>query len=110
VSVWPVQWPRETDLVLNADQKAKRLTHQNVLVRSVITESFHILLGDLLFENAYPDALEVIGFVQNALFTAAERIPAAKEVHRRLVLDLEYLSKVIPLVRHHFIFCDWSLT
>ncbi|KAH9952290.1 hypothetical protein BGW80DRAFT_1260950 [Lactifluus volemus] len=99
VSVWPVQWPKETDLVLNADQKAKRLTHQNVLVRSVITESFHILLGDLLFVNAYPDALEVIGFIQNALFTAAERIPAAKEVHRRLVLDLVYLSKITPLPR-----------
>jgi hypothetical protein len=110
VSVWPVQWPKETDLVLNADQKAKRLTHQNVLIRSVITESFHILLGDLLFVNAYPDALEVIGFIQNALFTAAERIPAVKEVHRRLVLDLVYLSKITPLVRRCYIFCKWSLT
>jgi hypothetical protein len=100
----------ETNLVLTVDQKAKRLTHQTVLVHSVITESFNILLGDLLFVDAYPDALEVLAFIQNALLTAAGNIPAAKEVHRRLLFDIAYLSKMAPLVCHPSIFRKWSLT
>jgi hypothetical protein len=52
----------------------------------------------MLFENAYPNAFETLDFIQEALFTAAEGIPAAKDVHNRLVLDTEYLAKVLPLV------------
>jgi hypothetical protein len=95
-------WPKDTDLVLNAAHKLM-LTNQNVVVRSVITESFNILLGDLLFKNAYLNANETFDFVQNAVLVAASRISAAKDVHCRLSQDNDYLLIIIPLV-HRILF------
>ena len=77
-----------------------KLTQQSVAVRSVISDSFRFLLGEMLFTNAYPNTFETIDFVENAVFTAAQGIPAAKEVYRRLLLDTGYLAKIVPLVRH----------
>jgi hypothetical protein len=91
-------WPKDTDLVLNAVHKLM-LTNQNVVVHSVIMESFNILLGDLLFKNAYPNANKTFDFVQNAVLVAASRILAAKDVHRQLSQDNDYLLIIIPLVR-----------
>jgi hypothetical protein len=95
----PLQWSRDSDLILTTAGKVK-LTHQTVIVRSVISDSFRVLLGDMLFNNAYPDAFETLDLLQNAVLTAARGIPAAKEVHARLLLDPGYLAKIVPLVRH----------
>ncbi|KAH9961188.1 hypothetical protein BGW80DRAFT_1547945 [Lactifluus volemus] len=59
--------------------------------------SFCVLLGDMLFNNAYPDAFETLALVQNAVLTTVQGIPAAKEVHAQLLLDPGYLAKIVPL-------------
>jgi hypothetical protein len=92
------QWSNETNLVLE-DGKVK-LTQQTVVVRSVITESFNILLGDLLFKNAYPDATETYDFISNAILIAASGIKPASEVYCRLLQDQEYFTKVLRQVCH----------
>jgi hypothetical protein len=95
----PLQWSKNSDLVLTIAGKVK-LTHQTVIIRSVISDSFRVLLGNMLFDNAYPNAFETIDFVQDAVLTAARGIPTAKEVHTRLLLDPEYMTKILPLVCH----------
>ena len=100
------QWSKETNLVLDENNKVK-LTQQGSVVQSVITKSFNILLGDLLFRNAYPDAPEMFDFILNAMLRVASGIKPVQEVHQRLLHDHDYFTKILSQV-HHILECPGS--
>ncbi len=53
----------------------------------------------MLFKDAFPDFTRVFTFIRDALITAAyAHCPAASNLHKRLVQDEEYVTKIVPLV------------
>ena len=92
-------WSAETDLRMSSKGGIK-LTEQNTFVRKAISDAFTILHTSIIFHNAFPDAVLSPTFVRQALLTATSRMPhcSGEEIRKRILIDLEYYSKISILV------------
>ncbi|KAF8265157.1 hypothetical protein EI94DRAFT_1804796 [Lactarius quietus] len=85
----PPTWPPCTDLTLIKTAK---------VIRKVITNSFEGLQASLLFENAFLDPVLSVSFIREALITSASvHGPSAADMQLQLVIDIEYLNKIVPV-------------
>lgn len=99
-------WPIETDLVFVAGTTKVKLSIQHRLIQNVFRDTFENVRCALLFEHAFPDALAIPSVIRKAVLAAAEALKfvngrhneSASCVHQRLLLDDDYLSKMIRLV------------
>ena len=89
----------EMDLVFPTGMTKLMLTRQQPLVWVVIQDSFKILHSSLLFTNTFPDGVLTIELIKDALVCSAQNhSPGALTIYRRLLYDLEYFRKIMPLV------------
>jgi len=95
----PSTWPADTDLKLIKGSTRLMLTTQTPLVQAVIKKSLLYIRTSLLFENAFPDAVLALTFVRDAVISAAANHGPATTMHTRLVLEEDYISKIVPLPR-----------
>jgi len=87
------------DLVFPTGTTKLMLTRQQLLVQVVIQDSFEILHSSLLFTNAFPDGVLTIELIKDALVRSAQNhSPGALTIYQRLLYDLEYFRKIMPLV------------
>jgi hypothetical protein len=93
-------WPVHTELVLSSGSDRLKLTNQRPMVRSVLQKSIEHLRASMLFTNAFPDVCVALGLIKDCLLTAANELqPGGADILERLTNDLDYLSKITPLVR-----------
>lgn len=102
---WPTEsplpaWPADTDLCFAPGGTRVMLTLQRPLIRTVIQDAIEDLRASLTFNNAFPDSIVAISFIQHSLNSAAEKhCPAASSILRRLSHDERYVSKITPVLR-----------
>ena len=89
----------EADLVFGQGKNKVMLTLQHELVQSVIHDFFEIVHSSLLFTDAFPDSVLTLKIVKGALIRSTiKHEPGAASIHRRLLFDKEYLTKIMALV------------
>jgi len=89
----------KADLVFAMGSLKIKLMLQRPLVWVVIQDSFDILYSLLQSTNAFPNGAVTIQLVRNALLRSALRhTPGALTIHQRLLYNLEYFHKILPLV------------
>ena len=98
VSMTPLSWPAETDLVLTPGSNKIMLTKQQDLVHAIIQDLFENLRAALLLENAFPNPGLQASFVRDSLFASAKAMPGAASVLMRLQKDMTYLRRLLPVV------------
>jgi hypothetical protein len=92
-------WPVDTDLIYIPGSKKIMLTIQKPLIRMVIQDAFENLRASLLFEHAFPDPHLTVLFVRKNLIGAARsHLPRTVDVHKRLLIDDDYLGSLLRLV------------
>jgi len=82
------------------------MTLQSGLLQSIFHGAFELVRVYLVFKHAFPNAMVIPGMVKKCLTTVAEarmtyngrHNTLAGSVHQRLLVDDEYLVKMIQLV------------
>jgi hypothetical protein len=98
-------WHPITQVVYSKDSKRATVVNlltQNAELREVIRGSIHVVMKDMVFEDAYPVMQSHTGFARNALLVAAcARGASAAEIKRRLkvVDDRGFAEDLASLVR-----------
>ena len=96
---WGPSWSADTHLVFTPGSNKVLLTIQPLLIRMTIQDAFDTLRATLVFENAFPDPNLTVLFIRKSLVGAARsRLPNTVNVYNRLLLDDEYMDKLIVLV------------
>ena len=96
----PTVWPVDTNLVYTDGSNKLKLTSQLPLVRDIIHDAIENIQALILFTDAFPDAALSIVFVKDALISAAKsHFPGGRDIHTRLMHDVDYITKLFPLVR-----------
>ena len=99
-------WPVETDLVYAAGTNRVKLSIQRPLLQAIFHDTFENVRCALLFDHAFPDAVNIPRMIRGAIVAAAEahkfvdghHNTTASCIHQRLLSDDEYLTKMIRLV------------
>ena len=95
-----IVWPEDTDPVFTADSKLL-LNKQPPVLRLVIQGAIENLRAAILFHSSFPDVYAAHTLVKDSLLTAANHLkPGAADIYERLRRDPEYMSAILPLVRH----------
>ena len=90
-----VKWPAEMDVVFKSGTNKIVLGNQSDLLRLVIQEAFELVWSVLCCVNAFPNAMEMPSMIRDSLIAAAESLPAASDVHQRLLSDEGYVDRMI---------------
>jgi hypothetical protein len=100
-------WPAYTDIVFPPGINEAMLNLQRPLIRIIIKDAFENVQANLLSVDAFPEPALSQLFIRDALLAAAEsRRPVATVIYRRLLRDMDYLTKIAPLVCFFFFFED----
>jgi hypothetical protein len=97
-------WPRDTHLFCVVG-KTIPLKQQDPRIQSVVRIAITRLLGDLLFEDSFPDHEERIHLSRNAII-AASKSYCHDTMMQRLQNDLPYLELVAKVVRRNQIMTE----
>ena len=91
-------WPAKMDLRMSG--KSIKLIKQNTFVQKAISDAFTVLHTSLIFDNTFLDGVLAPSFVRRALLTATSHMPngSGLEIRKRILIDLEYYSKISLLV------------
>ena len=96
----PTIWPVDTDLVYAGASNKLKLMSQHTLVQTIVQDAIKHIQALILFTDAFPDAALSNLFVKDALVSAAKsHFPGSRDIHTRLVGDVDYMTKLFPLVR-----------
>ena len=97
-------WPVDTELFFPTGRGQLLLTLQSTLLQVVTQDAIKHLRASLVFLNAFPNAILTNTFIRDSLIIAAKkRCPEASSIHRRLLHDGDYISKISPLVSFPFV-------
>ncbi|KAH9164868.1 hypothetical protein EDB89DRAFT_1911836 [Lactarius sanguifluus] len=92
-------WPADTDLLFATGSSKIKLTLQHPLVRLVLQDAIDHMRAHLVLINAFPDPGATLAFARDSLMTAVEDCqPDTKILCQRFQDDIEYLTRVIPVV------------
>ena len=73
---------------------------QHTLVQTIVQDAIKHIQALILFTDAFPDAALSNLFVKDALVSAAKsHFPGSQDIHTRLVGNVDYMTKLFPLVR-----------
>ena len=89
-------WPSDTHL-FNIKGKHIPLLQQDPRIQAVLRVAIEELMGDLLFENAFPDNGERVRFSRDAVIRAGKSLHHDNMVDR-LKNDIGYLERVAKVV------------
>ena len=108
------QWPKEIDVVIKDDGRKVKLVHQSRLLQDIFKDAFGNIRNDLLFKDAFPDAVATPKMVRGGLVTAAQDYTihngiynaSAACVHQCLLSDVDYEIVMARLVSDLDLFSD----
>lgn len=96
--VTPPTWPTETDIIFLPGSNKVLLTVQRPIMRLVIQEAMEWTRANIMCGNAFPDVIDTLEYIRDALSAAAEENVQAGDIHRRIVADHAYFINMSRLV------------
>jgi hypothetical protein len=94
-------WPVETDIIFVDGTSRVILTSQQPIMRSILQDAFSRVKFALLFNNAFPNAYEILLMSRTALVSAAQSREDASSIHQRLLNDEVYATHLLRLVSYY---------
>ncbi|KAA1475504.1 hypothetical protein DENSPDRAFT_932403 [Dentipellis sp. KUC8613] len=92
-----IRWPEWTNVIAPAHGHRIRLADQHAVVRQVLQDAIPHIKSEILFGEAFPDAILLNLYAQRSLLLAASSRPLAAPVHDRMLHDNQYLRDLQPI-------------